>query len=248
MSMTDANLYYEQSVKCVESNDLSKAVLAIEQAILLEDKQAYFYNYQGYINYLMGEFEKSINSFDVSIKLNPNNQEYWCNRNLALEKTKNTTSLELGCGIHHKNPFGASESFGIDIREDLALNILKADLTIEPIPFPDNTFDFVVAEHFLEHIPRLIYAPYHRFPFIELMSEIYRVLKPKGLFYSITPAYPHPEVFQDPTHVNFITDKTIAAYFCYAVPWAKQYGFKGQFNFSKQEWEGPCLRTWINKI
>ena len=40
------------------------------------------------------------------------------------------------------------------------------------------------------------------------MNEIYRVLKPGGTFYAITPYYPRDEAFVDPTHVNIITNKT----------------------------------------
>ena len=45
------------------------------------------------------------------------------------------------------------------------------------MPFPDQFFDFVTAHDFLEHIPRLIYSPARRLPFVELMNEIWRVLK-----------------------------------------------------------------------
>ena len=40
------------------------------------------------------------------------------------------------------------------------------------------------------------------------MNEIYRVLKNRGKFYAFTPYYPKAQVFQDPTHVNFITVDT----------------------------------------
>jgi len=40
------------------------------------------------------------------------------------------------------------------------------------------------------------------------MNEAYRVLKPGGIFYAITPYYPRAEVFVDPTHINFISHKT----------------------------------------
>ena len=46
------------------------------------------------------------------------------------------------------------------------------------------------------------------------MNEIYRVLKPNGIFYGITPVYPKESVFVDPTHVNFIT-KNSFKYFVY---------------------------------
>jgi SAM-dependent methyltransferase len=159
-----------------------------------------------------------------------------------------TRSLDLGCGANPKNTFNADEVFGIDVREDLQANIRKADLVIEPIPFPDCYFDFVTAHDFLEHVPRLVYAPHRRNAFVELMNEIYRVLVVGGNFLSFTPAYPNPEAFRDPTHVNIITDQTFQAYFDDVNRWAAGYGFNGAFNIKMQEWRGPHLLTVMQKI
>lgn len=152
-------------------------------------------------------------------------------------------SLDLGCGKDPKNYFDADEVFGIDIRDDLENNILKADLVIEPIPFPDSHFDYVIAQDFIEHVPRIIYMPERRQPFIELMNEIYRVLKMGGKFFSITPAMPHTITFRDPTHVNFITEETFPLYFDDKNNWAAMYGFKGKFVIESQEWRGSHLMT-----
>ena len=89
-----------------------------------------------------------------------------------------TTTLDIGCGINPRNFFNAEEVYGIDVRDDLDKKIYRADLVIEPIPFADNFFDFVTAHDFLEHVPRIIYNPSRRNPFVELMNEIWRVLKP----------------------------------------------------------------------
>ena len=99
-----------------------------------------------------------------------------------------TQSLDLGCGLKPKNPYNAQEAYGIDVRNDAEAQVVKADLVVEPIPFPDASFDYVTAHDFLEHIPRLIYAPQRRNAFIEVMNEIHRVLKPGGIFMSFTPA------------------------------------------------------------
>ncbi len=144
--------------------------------------------------------------------------------------------LDLGCGLSPRNPYNRNEVFGCDIREiDLAVEAIgfgymRANLVTNPIPFPDNYFDSVSAFDFLEHIPRQVILPTGeaKNPFVELMNEIHRVLKPGGLLLSVTPAYPHKSAFTDPTHVNIITDQT-HAYFTGPSPSASMYGFNGSF-------------------
>jgi SAM-dependent methyltransferase len=157
-------------------------------------------------------------------------------------------TLDIGCGANPRNLFTADEVYGIDVREDVSKNIICADLVVEPIPFPDNFFDYASAVDFLEHIPRLIYVPHRRNAFVEIMNEIWRVLKPGGQFVSFTPAYPSPEAFRDPTHVNIITEETFSMYFDATNRWAAAYGFKGAFNILSQEWRGPHLLTVLSKV
>ena len=150
-----------------------------------------------------------------------------------------TLSLDLGCGSNPRNPFQAKELFGVDIRGDLEGEIRQADLSLEPIPFSDNMFDFCTAFDFIEHIPRNSWSNgKQRLAFLELMNEIHRVLKPGGVFLHHTPAFPAKEVFQDPTHVNIITEDTIPFYFCEPLNWAKNlgYGFNGSFELIEQRW------------
>lgn len=149
----------------------------------------------------------------------------------------NKRHLDLGCGATPRNPYRAQDLFGVDLRPQLnspGATILGADLFREPIPFQDNLFDSVSAYDFLEHIPRTtITDTGTRFPFVEVMNEIWRVLKSDGLFYASTPAFPHPAAFQDPTHVNIITRQT-HLYFTSPQLMGKMYGFKGNFG---------CLRV-----
>jgi predicted O-linked N-acetylglucosamine transferase (SPINDLY family)/SAM-dependent methyltransferase len=165
-----------------------------------------------------------------------------------VKKITKTRSLDLGCGPQPKNPFSADEVFGIDVRDDLEVNIRRADLAIEPIPFDDDSFEYVSAYDFLEHVPRVLYVPTRRNAFVELMNEIYRVLKMGGLFLSFTPAYPQPAAFQDPTHINIITDQTFPLYFDNVNRWSVGYGFKGAFVIRLQEWRGPHLLTVMQKM
>jgi len=159
-----------------------------------------------------------------------------------------TRSLDLGCGPNPRNPFNADEVFGVDVMEDLSANIKKADLAIEAIPFEDDSFEYVLAHDFLEHVPRVVYAPDRRNSFVELMNEVYRVLKVGGMFMSVTPAYPHPAAFMDPTHVNVITEDTFRLYFDNVNRWAVSYGFKGAFSVRIQEWRGMHLLVVLQKV
>ena len=153
------------------------------------------------------------------------------------------TALDIGCGANPRNQFGASKIYGCDIRGSEEGSVVGVDLFHDPIPFPDEFFDYVTAYDFIEHIPRVLTSRQGktRFPFIEMMNEIHRVLKPGGLFFSQTPAYPSKQAFQDPTHVNIITEDTFPFYFCESncndgSLYAKAYGFKGSFSLVTQEW------------
>lgn len=158
------------------------------------------------------------------------------------------TTLDLGCGREPKNPFAADQAYGIDVAGEESEFRRIADLSVEPIPFPDESFDFVTAHDFLEHVPRVLYVPQRRNPFIELMNEVYRVLKTGGVFFSFTPAYPHGEAFQDPTHVNILTEQTFRLYFDDENRWAKMYGFTGAFRILQQGWRPPHLLTLMQKV
>jgi len=158
-----------------------------------------------------------------------------------------TRALDLGCGHNPHNIFNATEVHGVDLFSDPAKNIVAADLAIAPIPFPDEHFHFVTAHDFIEHIPRVLYLPQRRNPFVEVMNEIWRVLVPGGRFYSLTPAFPEAAAFCDPTHVNIITEQTFPLYFDDQNTWAKMYGFKGAFAIEKQAWEKPHLVSILKK-
>lgn len=145
-----------------------------------------------------------------------------------------TVHLDLGSGRFPRNPFGAKKVYGVDISDvssvDPNVTIMKADLNFERLPFDVSTFDSISAFDFLEHILR-VRAENGRthFPFVELMSEIFRVLKPGGIFYALTPSYPNESVFVDPTHVNFVSRDT-HKYFCSPDNWATMYGYSGSFD------------------
>lgn len=152
--------------------------------------------------------------------------------------------LDLGCGKFPRNPYARGALCGVDIRPlqpGDAFDYRIANLSLQPIPWPDDSFGSVSAFDFIEHVPRVLVDGQGgtRFPFIEVMNEIWRVLAPGGLFYALTPAYPHAAAFTDPTHVNIITAKT-HAYFCGVSPMGRMYGFGGRFEAKRVHWTHPA--------
>lgn len=148
--------------------------------------------------------------------------------------------LDLGCGKFPRNPYGRAHLAGIDLRPPpgtVDFEHRVANLVVEPIPYPDGSFASVSAYDFLEHVPRLwpAQAGGTAFPFIRLMDEIWRVLAPGGRLWALTPGYPNAEAFTDPTHVNFVTDRT-HEYFCGDNPLGRMYGFGGRFRALRVEW------------
>ena len=181
-----------------------------------------------------------------------------CGENIKFEsKNKIIRALDLGCGSVLKNPFKADYIFGVDLSPN-SKNIKYANLAIDKIPFSSSKFNFVTAYDFIEHIPRIIYIngkrgrnfsssnEQYRFAFVELMNEIYRVLKVGGYFLSVTPAYPFSIAFTDPTHVNYINEHTYVNYFT-KQRIAKIYGFTGDFDLIKQGFQGKYLVTLLRK-
>ena len=138
-------------------------------------------------------------------------------------QTETSRALDLGCGSKPRNPYNAQEVHGIDLRNDLAPTVKQANLAIENIPYPNNSFNYCTAFDFIEHIPRILCIRENtRNCFVELMNEIYRILIPGGLFLHFTPSYPSLQAFQDPTHVNIITEDTFPMYFCEPKFWRKK--------------------------
>tara|TARA_B100001964_G_C14011825_1_gene499699 strand:- start:254 stop:778 length:525 start_codon:yes stop_codon:yes gene_type:complete len=70
--------------------------------------------------------------------------------------------------------------------------ILQSDLRNEPLPYEDNSFDYVFSKSVLEHF----YYPE------ELVQEIFRILKPGGLVITMVPDWEsvYKTFYDDYTH------------------------------------------------
>ena len=162
-------------------------------------------------------------------------------------KRRDCVALDIGSGPNPKNPFKADVLYGADLRGNEKNNVIFADITVGKLPFEDDTFDFVTAYDVLEHIQRVSTVNGEtQFPFIQLMNEVFRVLKPSGVFFNIQPCYPFNGAFQDPTHVNVMTEDTIHLYFC-GPAWARIYGYEGSFMMIDEGWLDEKYFSFIKK-
>lgn len=161
---------------------------------------------------------------------------------------KSSIHLDMGCGSNARNPFNAKKLIGGDILpqskigELLDFEYIKLDLTGD-IPLANESVDSISGFDFLEHLPRGSLIETNLF--IKFMNEASRVLSRGGILLLVTPAYPSSAAFQDPTHVNFISEQTVQ-YFVGKNPGTTNlgYGFIGHFELVLQEWVGPFSKVW----
>lgn len=124
--------------------------------------------------------------------------------------------LNLGSGWDKKNGF-----VNIDIdpgaEPDVVCDILH-------MPFREGAADGVRAFDVLEHVPND--------KRIAVIEEIYRVLKPDGLFEHFTPTTDGRGAFQDPTHLSFWNINSWFYYCPELIGGKKYYNIKAEFRVS----------------
>jgi SAM-dependent methyltransferase len=151
--------------------------------------------------------------------------------------------VDLGCGFRKEG------NIGIDATAEGTQADLICRLGFEPIPLDDECADKVFCRDFLEHVPKAVFVESHnrlRYPVIDLMNEIWRILKPEGVFESLTPCYPNPEVHQDPTHTSVWTTESMQ-YFCGKYPIANVYGVRARFEVLESDRKGFYLHAKLRK-
>jgi SAM-dependent methyltransferase len=97
--------------------------------------------------------------------------------------------LNLGCGKNIRKGWT-----NLDVKKRKGVDIVH-DLNKFPYPFNDETFDMILAEHVLEHVDN----------FPKTMSEIYRILKPRGKLVVYVPYYTSPNAWSHPEHRRAFT-------------------------------------------
>jgi predicted SAM-dependent methyltransferase len=125
--------------------------------------------------------------------------------------------LNIGCGTDYKDGW-------INIDNNSDNNIEKLDLNWDlrfPLPFEDNTVDFIFNEHFFEHL-----SPEDG---VRVMADLRRVLKPSGI---LRIAMPDLEVVVN-NYLNVPLNKD---------PVIKAFGF--DYIQTPAEWINMSFRFW----
>lgn len=161
-------------------------------------------------------------------------------------KSSNIISiLDIGCGTGRLVKFLNKKGFaatGIDKSEEA---IKKAQITnpkkniqlasATKLPFKKNSFDLVCAISVIEHLSETEARKF--------LKEAYRILKPEGYLFLVTPNYSTPLrifqgknwfAYQDPTHVKYYSPVSLKKLL-------KNFGF-GNFKLLFKINYGPSLQ------
>lgn len=128
-------------------------------------------------------------------------------------------TIELGCGNAKKN----KDAIGIDMLDAPCVDI-QGDVYEVLSQFPAQSVDAVYAYHFIEHVPDVP----------ALLSELARVLKPRGVVEFVAPHFSNPYFYSDPTHRSFFGLYTFCYYASHS-PFTRQipmYGYQPDFKIA----------------
>lgn len=98
--------------------------------------------------------------------------------------------LNVGCDTSY---YPAPNVVNLDSHEGEGINLVH-DLTVLPLPFADETFDGILANHVLEHIPN----------WGKTFADLFRILKVGGVLEVWVPADGSSLQLGSFTHINVI--------------------------------------------
>lgn len=128
--------------------------------------------------------------------------------------------LDVGCGFNKQSGF-----IGMDKRAVPGVDIVH-DIEIFPWPLPDSSCEVIIMSHIFEHIKPWLS--------IDLMNEVWRIMRVGGVLMIATPYATSFGYFQDPTHCNPCNEAT----FTYFIPGEPLYNV-----YKPRPWKGERF-TW----
>jgi SAM-dependent methyltransferase len=121
--------------------------------------------------------------------------------------------LNLGCGTDIRPGW-----VNLDIAALNGVDVVH-DVNKTPYPFPDDTFDEIVAQDILEHVSDLG----------AVMMELHRILKPGGHVKIQVPHFSSRNNYADPTHKNRFSAVTFEFFIADAFE-GRSYYFRKHFS------------------
>ena len=130
--------------------------------------------------------------------------------------SKEKRILNIGCGIKNR-----------EIKKAININLFANKYTFHN--FQDDYFDEVIADYVLSKVCS-------KDSFISLMNQIWRILKPAGVFRLKVPNGEYPESFRDPMDCRRFVRETFDHFNVKHYRWfAFDYGFKPWCKISIRE-------------
>lgn len=175
------------------------------------------------------------------------------------EMFQNKRVLDVGCGAAGKSLYylaqGADKVVGIDVvpkyeqqayqlQKELGLQGFEFVLAdAAQMPFEDGSFDTVIMNDAMEHVSKPL----------EVLNEVYRILKPGGKLFVNFPPYNHPtgahlsDVIGIPWVHVFFSDKTLIAAYKELVAPLKDGQDRIKFRISEND-QGEEYFSYLNKM
>jgi ubiquinone/menaquinone biosynthesis C-methylase UbiE len=134
--------------------------------------------------------------------IRPNLEDPIYNHFLTTLGASNASHLDVGAGTGEKVIYSASlglQPIALEYDHDYIIRIKTGCIqgTAKYLPFDNNTFNVVPLMHVLEHLPF----------YDDTLSEIYRVLKPKGYFLVEVPNKYYLQELFNALYTRFVVDK-----------------------------------------
>jgi SAM-dependent methyltransferase len=105
--------------------------------------------------------------------------------------------LNLGCGANIEATNDDGVWYNLDMEKHSRVDVVW-NLEKTPLPFNNDYFDFIKASHVLEHVRN----------WTQLMRDLYRILKPRGVLHIKVPDGKCWAAMADPTHVNLFAPQS----------------------------------------
>ncbi|SDA79221.1 Methyltransferase domain-containing protein [Butyrivibrio sp. INlla18] len=135
------------------------------------------------------------------------------------ELPENLVKIDIGCGRRKQDGF-----IGI-VNSPYSMADHVLDLNKDPLPFEDNSVDYVFSSHCLEHLENLEH----------ILAEIYRVCKDRAQIFITVPYYQQSANFANIYHNNQIAFNEHTFRF---------FSSDEECDIPKEDWVTPSCQTW----